>query len=148
MVTKAELDRAMAEMNSRLEASQVDTHCRLDLAVEAIRIQMTQDRQMFLEQLQGHRAQIDQSLQQQFTEFRVELDHQHKPRSSSPPEEVRSDFILTRERRPPDMGSGSRQQVEVSLGQRTDRYQPLRADCPAFSGDNVVGMGTQMQFLL
>jgi hypothetical protein len=120
MVTKTDLDRVMAEMASRLEASQVNTRHHLDMAMEATRIQMAQDRQMFLEHLQGHRAQIDQSLQQQFIDFHVEMDHQHKPRSSSPLKEARSDFILTRERRPPDLGSGSHQQAEVLLVHRTD----------------------------
>jgi hypothetical protein len=106
--------------------------------MEASRIRMAQDHEMFLEQLQGHRAQVDQSLHQQFTEFHVEMDQQHKPRSSSPSDETRSDFILTRERRPPDLGSGSHQQAEVLLVHCADRYQPLCADCPSFNGDNVI----------
>jgi hypothetical protein len=64
MVTKAELDRTMAEMWACIESSQADTTHRLDMAMEETRVQMVHDRQMFLDQLQGHRLQVDQSLHQ------------------------------------------------------------------------------------
>jgi hypothetical protein len=57
MVTKPELDRAMAELWSRMENSQAENN---RVQMEAIRAQMAQDHQMFMEQLQGHRVQLDQ----------------------------------------------------------------------------------------
>jgi Retrotransposon gag protein len=138
MVTKAQLDRAIADMGVRIESSQTEILRRLDMAMEATRLQMDQDRQMFLEQLQGHRVQVDQSLHQQFVDLRVEMDLQHKPRSASPSGVARSDFILTKDKRAPDLGCSSRHPPKGLGGQRTDQYQPLRADYPDFSEENVV----------
>jgi Retrotransposon gag protein len=70
--------------------------------------------------------------------MRVQLDCQNKPRSASPSKDVRSEFILTKDIRPQDVGSGSQHPHDGTSSQRIDRHQPPRADCPGFNGDNVI----------
>jgi hypothetical protein len=60
----------------------------------------------------------------------------HQP--PSPADSDKSQFILTKDRRPPLHGSGSRSIPDVDSGQRTDRYVIPHADCPGFNGDNII----------
>jgi hypothetical protein len=142
VVTKAELDRAMAEMQARFDSHQADTTAKLDNAKEEARIQVVKDHEMLvqtiIQQMERHREQQDLSLQQQLAALRLELANPHKPGTVSPSDGDRSQFIIQSTKRPPELGSGSRQQQEPDMPYRTDRYQPPRADCPGFNGENVI----------
>jgi hypothetical protein len=129
MVTRAELDRV----------ANVIAHT--DQKLDAVIQQATQDRVVLaqlMEQMQLHHEQLDLSFTQKFSELRQDLLNQSKPRSPSPDDGDRSNFILQTGKKPMDIGSGSKHQQDCNSGYRTDQYQPPRADCPGFSGDNVI----------
>jgi Retrotransposon gag protein len=137
MVTKVKMDRAIGDAISRFDQRQAETDQRLEAAAQ----QATQDRAMLaqmFEQLQLQREQQDLSFTPQLTAPRQELPNQSKNHNPTLGEGERSQFILHTDKCQMEMGSGSKHQSDTEYSNRTDRYQPPRADCPSFTGENVI----------
>jgi len=128
IISKADFDRTIVDLSSRIEAVQAEakdelhhTNVQLHNITQAIIDQMTESREVVAK------------LNQRYSQLEARLDD----RSSSSPESPQSQFILTNNKRTNMLEGGSKQQGEIGPG-RNDRYQPPRADCPSFTGDNLV----------